>query len=278
MRNLKILFEDAAILLDCDRRALVVSDIHLGYELELAKKGVSLPQRATIISGKLIDLGKKHHTRWLYILGDVKHKVAWASQADWFQVTTFFNKLQTWFKDIVITLGNHDGGIRDLVPHNVQVVGSRGTTVQCKDNAVTLLHGNAWPRPESIKSSYIVTGHGHYMIELKDDSGLRLIEPVWVIGALDREKYTKERKYDLDAKSLERELTLVVLPAFNRIVGGIAVNRMGRRKPSPMMKYLIEDRTQLYLMDGTFISTLSKIMDMWKYEPLGEESSQHHKL
>jgi len=271
MRNLKILFEDAAILLDCDKRALVVSDIHLGYELELAKKGINLPQRATAIADRLIDLGKKHEARMLYILGDVKHKVAWASTADWFQVTTFFNRLQAWFEELVVTLGNHDGGIRNLVPSNVRVVGSKGATIKCKDDTITLLHGNAWPGPESVRSSYIITGHGHYRVELKDDSGLRLIEPIWLIGVLDRKRYAEERKYDLDVKASERDLTLVVLPAFNRIVGGIAVNKLGRRRPSPMMRYLIDDRTQLYLMDGTFIATLPKIMDMLRHETAEEE-------
>ncbi|MEM3404159.1 MAG: metallophosphoesterase [Nitrososphaeria archaeon] len=262
MQNLKILFEDSAVLLNCDRKALVVSDIHLGYELELAKKGISLPQRASIIADRLIDLGKKHGARMLYILGDVKHKVAWASPADWFQVTTFFNRLQTWFEDMVVTLGNHDGGIRNLIPHNVRVVGSRGFTIKCKSSLITLLHGNAWPESESVRSSYIITGHGHYRVELRDDAGLRLIEPIWLIGTLDRKRYAEERKYGLNTKTLDKDLMLVVLPAFNRIVGGIAVNRLGEKKPSPMIRYLLEDKTQLYLMDGTFVATLSKIREM----------------
>ncbi len=276
MKNLKVLFEDSAVLLDCDRRSLVVSDIHLGYELELAKKGISLPQRASSIANRLIDLGNKHEAKGLYILGDVKHKVAWASPADWFQVTTFFNRLQAWFEDIVVTLGNHDGGIRSLIPASVTMVGTRGTTIQCRNDTITLLHGNAWPGPESVRSSYVITGHGHYMIELKDSAGLRLLEPIWLIGVLDKQRYMQDRGDNLVSKGQDKDMILIILPAFNKIVGGISVNRTETRHPSPMIKYLIEERTQLYLTDGTFLTTLSKIRELERESRKELENAGQH--
>ena len=262
MHDLRILFEDSAILLNCKRRGLVVSDIHIGYELELVKKGISLPQRTSAMADRLVKIGKKHRADELFILGDVKHKVAWASSFDFFQVTTFFNRLNEWFKHIVVTLGNHDGGIKNVLPTNVEVVTSRGTCIKCKNSTFTLLHGNAWPRPESLGASHIITGHGHYMIELRDSIGLRLFEPVWLVGEMDRSRYAEEYvKQKLDIHIPKGNIKLIILPAFNKIVGGIPINRAVKKRSSPIMRYLIEEKTKLYLMDGTYLATLSRIKE-----------------
>ena len=260
MYDLRILFEDSALLLTCKRRVLIVSDIHIGYELELIKKGISLPQRTSAMAERLVEVGKRYQANDLFILGDVKHKVAWASSFDFFQVTSFFNKLNEWFKHVVVTLGNHDGGIKNLLPTNVEVVSSKGICLKCNDNVFTLLHGNAWPRPESLGTSYIVTGHGHYMIELRDSIGLKLFEPVWVVGELNRERYAEEFTESKSNIHIPKEnIKLIILPAFNKIVGGIPINRALTRHTSPIIRYLIEEKTKLYLTDGTYLTTLSKI-------------------
>jgi metallophosphoesterase superfamily enzyme len=262
MRDLAVLFEDSAVLLNCKSRGLAVSDIHIGYEIELVKKGISLPQRTSALADRLVEIGKRHRARSLFILGDVKHKIAWASSFDFFQVTTFFNRLNEWFKHVVVTLGNHDGGIRNLLPDNVEVVTSRGTYVKCKESTFTLLHGNAWPRPESLQTSYIITGHGHYMIELRDSIGLRLFEPVWLIGEIDRLRYAEACSNNKQGLRIPKgNIKLIVLPAFNSIVGGIPVNKAVKRHSNPIMRYLIEEKTKLYLMDGTYLTTLSRIKE-----------------
>lgn len=263
MRNVEVLFEDSAVLLTCEKRILVVSDIHLGYEIELAKKGLSLPKRALIIAEKLNKIGREHKVDNLLILGDIKHKVAWASFSDSMQVRTFFNKLQDQFKDIMITLGNHDGGIKSLLPSTVKVAGSKGVILGYGNKSYALLHGHAWPKPESINASCIIIGHGHYMIELKDSLGLRLFEPVWLIGKINRNKYLDE--YPMQKSNCKRyagNIEIIILPAFNRIVGGIPINKVGKKQKSPLFKYLAEEETKLYLMDGTYLTTLSGIKEI----------------
>jgi metallophosphoesterase superfamily enzyme len=262
MRHLKILFEDSAILFNCKRRGLIVSDIHIGYEIELVKKGISLPPRTSAMAERLVEIGKKHRAKSLFILGDVKHKVAWASSFDFFQVTTFFNRLNEWFRHIVVTLGNHDGGIKNLLPNDVEVVNSRGTCIKCKNSTFTLLHGNAWPKPESLHTSYIITGHGHYMIELRDSIGLRMFEPIWLMGEIDRSRYAEVfMNYKQGLHIPKENIKLIVLPTFNKIVGGIPVNKAVQRHSNPIMKYLKEEKTKLYLMDGTYLTTLSQIKE-----------------
>ena len=52
---------------------------------------------------------------------------------------------------------------------------------------------------------------------------------------------------------------MIILPAFNRIVGGIPINKAEKKQKSPLAKYLVEEETKLYLMDGTYMTTLSEI-------------------
>lgn len=260
MRNVTLLFEDSAVLLTCEKRILVVSDIHLGYEIELAKKGISLPKRASTMAEKLIKIGQEHKADSLFILGDIKHKVAWASTSDWMQVRTFFNKLRDRFEDITVTLGNHDGGIENLLPPTIKVRDSKGIILGCNNRTYALLHGHAWPRPESVYASCIIIGHGHYMIELKDSLGLKLFEPIWLIGKINRNKYMEEFPSQKPTYGQQKgNIEIIVLPAFNRIVGGIPINKAERKQRGPLAKYLVEEETKLYLMDGTYMTTLSEI-------------------
>jgi len=255
----RILFKEHAILLNCPRKSLVVSDIHLGYEVELIKRGVNVPERASTLAQELTSLGRKVDARSLYVLGDVKHKIATASNYDLFQITRFFEKLGEWFDRIEVTLGNHDGGLRKLLPPKVIVKGSRGTIVRCDGESVCLLHGHAFPLPESVSSTYIITGHGHYVIELRDSLGLKLSEPVWIVGEIDRKTFSERFRGNMVESGVQGEnIRLIVLPPFNRIVGGISVDRAA--EGSTILKYMVTDRTKLFLDDGTYLTKLSNLL------------------
>lgn len=259
--NVRVLFKDHAILLNCKRRTLVVSDIHLGYEVELIRKGVSVPQRTSVLAHDLTDLGKRLNAKSLYVLGDVKHKIATASNYDLFQITQFFEKLREWFEKIEVTLGNHDGGLKKLLPSNISVFGSRGTIIECNGNMISLFHGHAFPSPESVNSNYIITGHGHYMIELRDSIGLKFSEPVWIIGEIDRkELFKKFYKRKIRDEAFKDNIRFIVLPPFNRIVGGISVDKAV--EGSGILKYMIAEKTKLFLDDGTYLTKFSNLVKL----------------
>ncbi|MEM2153949.1 MAG: metallophosphoesterase [Nitrososphaeria archaeon] len=257
--NAKILFKEHAVLLNCERKILVISDIHLGYEVELIKKGANVPERAPILAQEIISLGKKTNARTIYILGDVKHKIATASNFDLYQITLFFEKLKKWFNKVNVTLGNHDGGLKKLLPSNVTLIGSRGTIIKCDNEYYSLFHGHAFPHPESVNSEYMITGHGHYLIELKDTIGLKFAEPVWVVGEIDRKKFLKIFQKSKVIGTISKEnIKFIVLPPYNRIVGGISVDKA--IKNSIISKYMIKEKTKLFLDDGTYLTTFSNLI------------------
>lgn len=261
MSDVKILFKEHAILLNCRSKILIVADIHLGYEVELIKKGVNVPQRAPILAQELITLGKKMKTKSLYILGDVKHKIATASNYDLYQITSFFEKLREWFNEVNVTLGNHDGGLKRLLPSNVAFTGSRGTIIKCNSEIISLFHGHAFPHPESVDSRYIITGHGHYRVQLKDTFGLKFTEPVWIVGEMDREKFLKIfPKKEIKEKIFKENIKFIILPPFNRIVGGISVEKAVEN--STILKYMIKENTKLFLDDGTYLTSFSNLINL----------------
>ncbi|MCX8188311.1 MAG: metallophosphoesterase [Nitrososphaeria archaeon] len=261
MLNAKILFKEHAVLLNCKIKILVISDIHLGYEVELIKKGVNVPERAPILAEEIVNLGKKTNTKILYILGDVKHKIATASNFDLYQITLFFEKIKKWFNEVNVTLGNHDGGLKKLLPSSVNLTGSRGTIIKCDNEKISLFHGHAFPQPDSIHSKYIITGHGHYLIELKDTIGLKFTEPIWIVGEINRKKFSKN--YQKNKESIPKEnIKFIVIPPFNRIVGGISIDKAVEN--SIILKYMIKKNTKLFLEDGTYLTTFSNLI---KFNP-----------
>lgn len=259
------MFKEHVILLNCKRKILVISDIHLGYEVELIKKGVNVPERAPILAQEIINLGKKANTKTLYILGDVKHKIVTASNFDLYQITVFFEKLKKWFNEVNVTLGNHDGGLKKLLPSNVTLTGSRGTRIKCENGDISLFHGHAFPQPESVHSKYMITGHGHYLIKLKDATGLKFTEPVWIVGEIDREKFFKIFLKNKFKETISKEnIKFIILPPFNRIVGGIPVNKAVEN--SIILKYMIDEKTRLFLEDGTYLTTFSSLAKLNQIE------------
>ncbi|MEM0053187.1 MAG: metallophosphoesterase [Nitrososphaeria archaeon] len=257
--NAKILFKEHAVLLNCERKILVISDIHLGYEVELIRKGVNVPERAPVLAQEIINLGEKTNTKTLYILGDVKHKIATASNFDLYQITLFFEKLKKWFNEVNVTLGNHDGGLKKLLPSNVTLIGSRGTIIKCHNENYSLFHGHAFPCPESANSEYMIIGHGHYLIELKDTIGLKFSEPVWIVGEINRKKFLKNfQKNKVIGTISKKNIKFIVLPPFNRIVGGISVDKAV--KNSIILKYMMKEKTKLFLEDGTYLTTFSNLI------------------
>jgi metallophosphoesterase superfamily enzyme len=106
-------------------RALVVADLHLGTEGELAKKGISLPSQISNVKARLVELIKKHRPNRLVFLGDIKHNIPIASWQEWRELPGFFEDLAK-LVQVEVVRGNHDGGLDGMVPKNVIIHGAHG--------------------------------------------------------------------------------------------------------------------------------------------------------
>src|SRR3989338_2118137 len=92
-----------------EKKILIISDIHIGYEGELAKQGVFLPK---FHYKDMIDsLGKiilRTNPKSIIVTGDVKHSFAGISGQEWRETLQFMDFLTGHAKKLVFIKGNHD--------------------------------------------------------------------------------------------------------------------------------------------------------------------------
>ena len=89
------------------RKILVVSELHLGFEYELAKSGIIIPSQAEKFARIIKRVQKKVGAKKLVVIGDVKHTVPGISSKEMSEIPKFFS----YFKNVFVVKGNHDAGI-----------------------------------------------------------------------------------------------------------------------------------------------------------------------
>jgi hypothetical protein len=252
----KPIHNTAALMLKLGKeRVLVVTDLHLGIEGEMALKGVSLPSQIPRTKDKLTQLLEKRKPDRLIMLGDVKHNVPVASWQEWRELPGFFEDISK-IVSVEIVPGNHDGDIAGMVPKSVKINDARGVLLG-KRKLVGLLHGHAWPSPELMKAELLVIGHNHPAVEFRDELGGRTVEPIWLKAKLRKEKLPK--KLQMHVKEGPPEL--LVMPAFGELVMGAPVNR---RMPEELIGPIFRsgavklEEAEVYLLDGTFLGTVGE--------------------
>ena len=190
----------AAILIeDAGRKYVIVSDLHIGLETDLLAKGITVSSDlVSEMVAELLDLVQSEHADSIILLGDIKHTVGSISRQEWNIVPAFLKQLSA-KADVYLVPGNHDGNIRHLIPTNVNMISSKGMTL----DDTLLVHGHSMPSDVRGHIKRIVMGHIHPVF-LKRGSVING-ERIWL--------YFQARKEDLFAgKGI---LEIVVLPTFN---------------------------------------------------------------
>ncbi len=281
---LKPIPDEAALMVELSsgERALIIADIHLGFELELSSHGLRVPSQTGKILSRIIRLIDTYRPGKVILLGDVKHKIASISTIDWIDIPLFFEKLIERVNNVEVILGNHDGNLEPLTPRSVKIHSSRGLKLNLSSGrSVGLIHGHAWPSANLFDADTIVMGHIHPTIELRDFSNFKMVEPVWIKLEVDLRTlismYLKYRKIRLENQSdpadVFKELfgfepntqRIIVMPAFNSHLRGLSINKSrGRVEPiSPILESgaVNWSSAEVFLLDGTFLGQLSLLMD-----------------
>ena len=232
---IKFLTNEAAALLP--GRLLVIADLHIGAEHEFRQAGIKIPSQTKKLLEKALQLVKQTKAKKLIILGDIKHKVPGLTFQEEREVPAFLNTLNRDHNiDVEIVPGNHDDGLQRLAP-GLTIHPSTGLLV----GDAYLTHGHTWPSPDFLEASHILSGHRHPVIELRDRLGYVWRERVWIRTSLNREEISKKynTKSTKPIKPKSKLPEIVMMPAFNDMVGGTALNRKKRtlkfkRKTQPL--------------------------------------------
>jgi putative SbcD/Mre11-related phosphoesterase len=259
-------------------RAVVVCDLHIGWERLLIQRGVHVPSQTPKILNLLLKLIEECKPTRLIVLGDVKDAITKVSMEEWKDIPEFFETIQQQVPTIQVVLGNHDGNLEPLLPEKVEIAPSTGTVF----GDVGLFHGHAWPAPELLECKSLVTGHVHPTVAIRDPMGLKMTNQVFVKATCKPEKLAKsylkysgskstkdsvatiQEQFNVELKALQ----LFIMPSFNQFLGGQPINEKKHTKKRTATAFIGPilrsgcvdiDEAEVYLLDGTFMGTVEQL-------------------
>ena len=227
---------------------LVIGDLHIGIESHLKKKGFHITSRTDEMFELIIKAAEDSASR-LIVLGDVKDSVPGSSKQEYKEIPVFFERLLERFDSVDLVRGNHDTNIEEFLPGRVKIRPASGMKIE----DTGFIHGHTWPSEDVMRSETLVIAHDHPAIMFKDGVGRQVNEPCWVRGKF---KESPSDKYDTLPKNF------IIVPAFNRMLGGSPVNIKGEPLLGPIMggDLLDLENATVHLLDGVDLGKLSGLM------------------
>lgn len=223
---MKIIGNRSAILVEKPVRSLIISDVHFGFEAELASKGIKIPSQTMKLKDLLIELVEDVGAESIIFLGDLKHMIPLSSWIEWREMPLALKELDDLGLKLVLVLGNHDGNIEEILGDKVHYVDSKGMLLRA-ERKIYLLHGHTWPRPEVINADLIIMGHLHPLISLRTEVGVIVKRKVWLHLTGSRKILSEKLGVDDGGRG---KIGLIVMPAFNPLLPGISVNSLPPRE------------------------------------------------
>ena len=239
--NLQPIVDEPAFLIK-EKKLLVIADLHIGIESELRENGIQVPSQTNLMEQRLISLLETNTIHDIILLGDIKHNIPSSTIQERNDVNRFLNTIQT-YGTLHVLPGNHDGNIHRLLPSEIKLHPSDGFVFE----GIGFTHGHRNPNEEVMQCEQVIIGHTHPTVMLIDRLGYRTFEQCWLRSVPRFEKL-------LEKYPTSHTLKILVMPAFNPLCGGIAVNR--NPLLGPFNSLMDIDNAEVYLLDG---SSLGKV-------------------
>jgi len=249
------LYEERALYVP-SMKTVVIADVHIGIEYEFSSIGANIPSQTEAMLKRCINVCTEKKAEKLIIVGDLKHTIvppdSLKNERDYRNALKREKEELKFFVDelaevveISLVKGNHDGGLK--TSKNFRVYPSRGFL----HGEIGFLHGHAWPSREVMSGKMVVMGHVHPVVRLKDLLGYTTSKPCWVRAHF-RKKVLLERY-----SSANVGMGAIIMPSFNPLCGGMAVNTEGIMGP---MKNLVDiENANAYLLDGTNLGKIKNL-------------------
>jgi putative SbcD/Mre11-related phosphoesterase len=255
-------------------RILVVSDLHIGWERLLSKRGIHVPPQTPRIKNTLLRLIKECKPTQVVFLGDVKDAIVKMEMEEWLDIPDFFKDIQKKVPNLQVILGNHDGNLEPLLPENVKIYPPTGTCF----GDVGLLHGHAWPALELLECRSLILGHLHPTVIIRDPMGFRMTKQVLVKAPCKRRELAHSLLNHLGAIKKGNNISAVlkerykvklkvsqlfIMPSFNQFLGGRPINE--KKKSGAFIGPILRsgcvnmDEAEVYLLDGSFLGTVAQL-------------------
>jgi len=245
MLQTRIIPSKPALILEGEKKNLIVTDVHIGFESNMASNEIFIGKNSTINETiqELSDIIDSEKPDSVILLGDIKSSIRNISKNEWDEVPLFFKKIREKC-DVILIPGNHDANIQRLVPDNITMISSTGMV----EENILLTHGHTLPSENFSHVDKIIMGHLHPVFFQEDSiiNGQR----VWVSIKTDKENIFPN-------KTGEIEITIV--PSFNKYF--YATHRKQYKKSiSPIINKINEvSKAKIITLDGTIIGNESNI-------------------
>ena len=120
MAQTKIIPGYPALMIEDDKKSLVITDLHLGFENKLSLNNIFLGKNKTVaeITKEIEKIIKKTKPDSLVLLGDIKSGIKSITKTEWDTVPVFFENMSKLI-DTIIVPGNHDANIEKLIPNEI---------------------------------------------------------------------------------------------------------------------------------------------------------------
>mgnify|MGYP001772568121 CR=1 FL=1 len=227
-----------------DDKYLVIADLHLGFEENLRKKGVYIPDQTEIMVAEVIDIAKRCNARKLIVLGDLKERIGSHRRTEE-RINRAFSSWLQFFDELLVIKGNHDGLLERMVPRDVEVTGSQGTVI----GEIGLFHGHSWPSEEVLSSKYLIMAHLHPAVVI-GDADLREYIRVFVFSRVKLQERREKKK-------------IIIVPAFNKFIGNALINKedVPKKYRGPMFSRGTIDlrNSDIFTLDGLYLGKLSDL-------------------
>lgn len=213
----------ALYLKDC--KALVLSDLHIGFEESLMKQGVLVPRfHYKDVVDRLEQIFAKVKPKGIVLNGDLKHEFGAASRQEWKETMRLFDYLLRKCEKIVIVKGNHDTSLGPLAnKKGIKIV------KELKLGNILIAHGDSMPKAKD--AEIIIVGHIHPAVSLHDN------------GRAERFKCFLKGRY--------KNSTLIVQPSFHPSVEGSDITK--EKAKCPLIKDIND--FEVYVVDDAAKTT-----------------------
>ncbi|MBI2136668.1 metallophosphoesterase [Candidatus Woesearchaeota archaeon] len=254
--------------------AIVISDVHIGYEEALNKQGILIPRlqfqqtmkRIENIINLTLKTNKKAIFDLIIINGDLKHEFGTISEAEWRQTLKFIDFLATKTKKIILIKGNHDTILEPIAKkRNLEIVDeyALGNGSSNKYSEYYFCHGNKIPKSKSFTSAKtIIIGHEHPAIALKEDLRIEKFK-CFLFGKYNANNNRSTKRFSL--KNLikpNNTKNLIVLPSFNLVTEGTDV--LKEDLLSPFLKQDLSDFEVYVVPDSESVLYFKRVKDINK--------------
>ncbi len=250
---------------------IVITDIHVGFEEKIIKKGIFIDSKENVdeITNILLDIEYREKIKNLIILGDLKSSINIITRSEWNNIPYFLNELSKLF-NIFIIPGNHDGNITHLISNdNIHLMSIKGMEF---DN-ILLTHGHAMPKiGKNIEK--IITGHLHPIL-IKEGSIING-QRVWIRIILKKSENNEGKKDENNQNKRhvqrDKKIEFIIIPHFNKYLNhssSISLENKQSKKNLksrlPLLNHLINkkgweiDKVFVISLDGSIIGSENEL-------------------